>query len=91
MNKADMIQLVREKNNLTNAKATEVVNTLLDAMQEALLNGEEVRLQGVGTIEVRARRARYARKPATGEQIWVPQRRTIGLKASSTIKKLLNE
>ena len=54
MNKAELIEAVADKADLSKADATRAVDALLGAVTEALKNGDQVSLVGFGTFEVRA-------------------------------------
>lgn len=75
ISKSDLIRTVAEKTNLTQAKASDVVNTIFDTITDSLRKGEEVRLIGFGSFRVAERAARTARNPRTGEVIRVPAQR----------------
>ncbi len=48
------------------------MDTVLEIIQQALQNGENVQLIGSGTFEVRDRAARKGRNPHTGEALTIP-------------------
>ena len=72
INKSDLIQRVK---NLpfrpSTALATEIVDTLLDAIQSEVMAGNKVALRGFGTFSLRQRAARVARNPRTGAEVLV--------------------
>ncbi|PEW56161.1 DNA-binding protein [Bacillus cereus] len=57
---------------LTKPQASLAVDTVLEIIQQALQNGENVQLIGSGTFEVRDRAARKGRNPHTGEALTIP-------------------
>ena len=52
-----------------------VVNTLFDAMTDALSVGDRIEIRGFGSFSVRQRKARQGRNPKTGQVINVPAKR----------------
>jgi len=50
MNKAELIAAVSESSGLSNAQVRTALDSLLDAVSNALAAGEEVRLVGFGTF-----------------------------------------
>lgn len=52
-----------------------VVNTLFDAMADALERGERIELRGFGTFGVKQRAARRGRNPKTGAAVAVAAKR----------------
>lgn len=63
MNKAELIHAVAEKAALSKKDSEAAVNATLEAISAALSEGEEVRLVGFGTFEVKKREARMGRNP----------------------------
>ena len=69
MNKAELIEVVAAKSELSKKDAEAAVNATVEAIKEALKAGDKVQLVGFGTFAVKARAARSARNPRTGETI----------------------
>lgn len=90
MNKTELVRIVAEKADLTQAVAADAVNATVDAIVEALADGEEVALLGFGTFKVSERAARTARNPQTGEMVEVPESKAVAFKVSKTLKEKLN-
>lgn len=87
MTKADLVDLVAKKVNLTNKAAREAVQVVLDAVRDALKKGDKVVLTGFGTFSVRSRASRKGRNPQTGAEINIPARKTPGFTAGKALKK----
>ena len=62
-NKAELIERVAGKTNLTKKDVTASVDALFEVIQEALKDGEKVQVIGFGNFEVRDRAARKGRNP----------------------------
>ena len=58
----------------------------MDAITEALTQGEKVQLVGFGSFEVKTRAARVGRNPKTGTEIEIPQTKTPVFKAGKALK-----
>ena len=69
MNKSELINAVAEKAALSKKDSESAVTAALDAITAALADGDEVRLVGFGTFEVKKREARMGRNPKTKEPI----------------------
>ena len=69
MTKVELIAAVANEANLTKKDAEAAVNSALNAITNALKEGDKVALVGFGTFEVRERPARKGRNPQTGEEI----------------------
>lgn len=89
MTKADLIELVAKKVNLTNKASRESVIAMLDAIRDALKKGDKVVLTGFGTFSVRSRAARKGRNPQTGAEIQIPAKKTPGFTAGKALKKAI--
>ena len=50
MTKADLINLIAEKSNITRVKAETVVNTIFDSMVEALMRNDRIEIRGFGSF-----------------------------------------
>ena len=89
MNKTELVKVVAEKTELSVAAAGDVVSAVLDAISEALVEGQEVALVGFGTYKVSERAARTGRNPATGEAIEIPASKSVSFKASKALNSKL--
>ncbi len=90
MNKTELVRVVADKADLTLAVAGDAVNAVLDAIVEALSEGEEVAILGFGSFKVAERAARTARNPQTGEMVEVPESKAVTFKVSKALKDKLN-
>lgn len=82
VNKSDLIRHVAESAELTSKQAQCAVDSLFDAVTSRAERGDTIRLAGFGSFSVKARSARTARNPATGEAVLVPETRRLVFKAS---------
>ena len=85
-NKADLIEGVASKTELTKKDATAAVEALFDVVTETLADGERVQVIGFGSFEVRDRAARKGRNPQTGEEIEIPATKVPAFKAGKGLK-----
>lgn len=90
MNKQELIDIVAEKNDLSKAAAGRTVDSVFDAITEALSNGDQVTLVGFGTFLVRDRAARTGRNPQTGEPIEIAAAKNPAFKAGKALKDAVN-
>ena len=89
MTKADLVDVVAKKVNLTNKAAKESVQAVFSAVSEALKKGDKVVVTGFGTFMVRSRASRTGRNPQTGATINIPARKTPGFTAGKALKKMV--
>lgn len=90
MNKTELIEVVAQAADLKKKDAEAAVNAVLEAFENALVNGEKVQLIGFGTFEVKSKAARTGRNPATGEAIKIDASKQIKFSAGKTLKDKVN-
>ncbi|MDF2015014.1 HU family DNA-binding protein [Priestia megaterium] len=87
MKKAEFIEAVASKSELTKQDAKKAVDTLFETITTTLAKGEKVQLVGFGTFEVRERAERTGRNPQTGEEITIPATKVPGFKVGKELKE----
>ena len=86
MNKSELINAVAEKAALSKKDSEAAVSAVLDVISAALAEGDEVRLVGFGTFEVKKREARIGRNPKTKETIKIPASKVPAFKPGKALK-----
>lgn len=86
MNKAELINVVSEAAEVSKKDAETVITATLDAITDALKEGEKVQLVGFGSFEVKTRAERMGRNPQTKEPIPIPASRAPVFKAGKPLK-----
>jgi len=88
MTKADLVEQVYEAigPGVTKKDCGAVVDAFLNAVKQALADGDHIEIRGFGTFKVRERRPRLARNPRTGESVRVPARLVPVFKPSRLFK-----
>lgn len=89
MNKNELLSIVAERVDLTKKDTEEVIDVFLDAISDALVQGDKVVLSGFGTFEVRERVGRTGVNPRTGETITIPSQKTPAFKVGKVLKDRL--
>ena len=89
MTKADLVEMVASKTGLTRSDVSAVVDEFLEAVKKTLENGNNIEIRGFGTFKIKARKARKARNPRTGEEVPVPDRKVPVFKPSNEFKSLI--
>ncbi|MEA1871389.1 MAG: HU family DNA-binding protein [Candidatus Bipolaricaulota bacterium] len=72
MNKGEFIDRLSDSTNLTKKEARKLLDSVLNLVQDTLLQGEAVKLVGFGKFAVRARKASNRINPQTKKMIQVP-------------------
>ena len=86
MTKTELINVVAEKTGFSKKDSDKAVVAVIDAITEALTNGEKVQLVGFGTFETKQREARMGRNPRTKENIEIPAATVPVFKAGKGLK-----
>jgi len=73
MNKAELIDKVADKAEVTKKQADAIATAALETIMEAVAAGDKVTLVGFGSFEPRKRAAREGRNPKTGEAMQIPE------------------
>lgn len=73
MNKGELVDAIAEKTQTTKKDADAILTATIDAIMEAVANGDKVTLVGFGSFEPRKRSAREGRNPQTGKAISIPE------------------
>ncbi len=87
MNKAEIITLIADDLMMTKKSVEEVINLFCSTTSATLAEGEEIKLAGFGTFEIRKREERSGVSPQTGKKIIIPSGRTIVFKPSKSLKE----
>ncbi|WP_033295237.1 HU family DNA-binding protein [Amycolatopsis jejuensis] len=88
-NKAQLIEALSER--LGDKKvASEAVDGLVDIIIRTVNKGEKVNITGFGVFEKRARAARTARNPRTGEAVRVKKTNVPAFRAGTTFKDVIS-
>lgn len=83
MNKANLIDAVAAKAQVSKAEAAKVIEAALDAAVEAVKKGESVQLVGYLTLTPVQKAARQARNPRTGEIVNIPAKKAVKAKVGA--------
>ncbi len=63
MTKAELVERLAERVNLTKKQTEVIVNTVFKSITEALSKGNKVELRGFGSFRIRHRNSREGRNP----------------------------
>ena len=90
MNKGELIDSLANSTGESKRTVSQVVDGLIDEVQRQVKKGEKVTLPGFGTWERRARSARTARNPRTGEEIQVAASKVPAFKPGAGFKNFVS-
>ena len=86
MNKAAIAEIIHEQMGGTKVSAEQTLDKVLEAMIGTLKKGGEVSIAGLGIFSTKARAARTARNPKTGEPIQVKATTVPKFRAAKALK-----
>ena len=89
MNKSELIKNLAEQSNISLDEATLVVNTFVDCMKNALLEGDRVEIRGFGSFKVKEYGSYAGRNPRTGDRVEVSPKRLPFFRAGKELKEYL--
>ncbi|MGB7249922.1 MAG: HU family DNA-binding protein [Phormidesmis sp.] len=89
MNKAELIDVVSEKAEVSKRDADAIVTAAVEAIMEAVASGNKVSLVGFGSFEPRERKARDGRNPQTGKTMKIPATTVPAFSAGKGFKQLV--
>ena len=90
MKNSDIAGRVADRIGLSQSASGNAVDAVFEAVGEALANGEEVRIAGLGTFGTRNRPARTGRNPQTGESLSIPASTAPAFKPGKALKDAVN-
>jgi nucleoid DNA-binding protein len=88
VNKADLVETVAKKTNLTKKDASAAVDATLDAIKKGTKKGG-VSIAGFGSFNISMRKARVGRNPQTGEEIKIKASKSVRFKPGKAYKASL--
>jgi integration host factor subunit alpha len=88
--RADLSESVFQEVGLSRNESSDLVETILGEVVEALARGESVKISSFGSFTVRDKGQRVGRNPKTGEEVPILPRRVLVFRASNVLKSLIN-
>ncbi len=90
MNKAEFVESISKKTNMTKSQTELVLDATLELIQDSVSSGSEVKLVGFGTFDRSVRQSRVGRNPKTGTKITIPQTVVPRFRPGKEFKSLVN-
>lgn len=91
MTKADLVEKIARKTNMTKAAAERALNAFLEAVSGCLAKEDKLTLTGFGTFAVENRKARQGRNPRTGAAITIPASKMVKFRPGKLLKDSINK
>jgi DNA-binding protein HU-beta len=91
MTKSDLVNVIAKKTGKTKSAASDIIDSILDAIKTALKKGDKVTLVGFGTFEIAKRAARSGVNPRTRQKIRIKASKAPRFKAGKALKDAVNK
>lgn len=87
LTKADMAERLFEQVGLNKREAKEFVDAFFDALRDALVRGQQIKLSGFGNFDLRRKNQRPGRNPKTGVEIPISARTVVTFRPGQKLKE----
>jgi len=87
LTRMDLSEAVFREVGLSRNESADLVESVLDHMSDALVEGEQVKISSFGTFSIRDKAARVGRNPKTGEEVPINPRRVLTFRPSHLMKE----
>lgn len=87
LTRADLAEILNRQVGLSRTDAAAMIESILDHMTNALIDGENVKVSGFGTFVLRDKGERVGRNPKTGVEVPITPRRVLTFRASQGMRQ----
>lgn len=87
LTRADLADMINRQVGLSRADSSQIVESIIDHICDALVDGENVKISGFGTFLLRDKGERIGRNPKTGVEVPITPRRVLTFRASQLMKQ----
>lgn len=91
LTRQDISEALYRQVGLSKYESAQMLETVLEHISNALIDGKSVKLSSFGTFIPRQKRERIGRNPKTGVSATIDARRVISFKASKLMKERINK
>jgi DNA-binding protein HU-beta len=88
MIKLDIVNAVVQRTNIPRSKAEQAVETVFEALKNALGRGDRIELRRFGVFNVKPRKTGIGRNPRTGQQVSIQPGRAVRFKPGKELQAL---
>ena len=86
LTRMDLSEAVFREVGLSRNESAQLVESVLQHMSDALVDGQTVKISSFGTFSIREKAARVGRNPKTGEEVPIHPRRVLTFRPSHLMK-----
>ena len=87
LTRMDLSEAVFREVGLSRNESAALVESVIQYMSDALVDGEQVKISSFGTFSVRSKAERLGRNPKTGEEVPISPRRVLSFRPSHLMKE----
>jgi integration host factor subunit alpha len=87
LTRMDLSEAVFRELGLSRIESSDLVESVLKHMSDALAAGDMVKISSFGTFAVRDKNARVGRNPKTGDEVPISPRRVLSFRPSHLMKE----
>ena len=80
---------IAEKQELAKKQAVAIFEEMVGAVTRHLKKGSKVRINGLGTLQIRKRAARMGRNPRTGEPVKIKASKKVAFRVAKELKEVI--
>ena len=91
MNKPELAKKLATAIEVPVKTALSIINTIKDAMTEALANGENIEMRGFGTFKIRERNSYLFSNPRTGGKMEIKPRKSVLFTVGHKLKTAVDD
>lgn len=91
LTKAEIADTISKTIPMPKTKASQVVESVIDVIKRSLESGQEVMISGFGKFDLKDKRERIGRNPATGNPMKIAPRRVVTFKCSQKLRDKINK
>jgi integration host factor subunit beta len=92
LTKSELVAYIsQEQPQLSEQDVELAVNSILECMSRALVDGERIEIRGFGSMSLHYRPPRIGRNPKTGEKVQVPEKYVPHFKPGANLRKRVDE
>ncbi len=88
--RAELSEAVYQEVGLSRNESADLVEQVLEAIDAALVSGENVKISSFGSFVLRDKGGRIGRNPKTGEEVPIEPRRVLVFRPSQVMKDRIN-
>lgn len=91
MTKIEIVEKIHNELDFSKKDSSDLLEAVLSIMKQTFGAGEDIKISGFGKFEVKQKKDRRGRNPATGEALNIEARRILTFKPSTLLKQAINK